>query len=95
MTDAWVQSGETVFVGQWSYGPYLNLPLYVSHGREESRELAAFLAGSQQEVNIHRPCIPEAPERQQSQQSPANSRLIYFNTQVSRPRRSAGGGFGG
>ena len=35
-----------VFVGQWSYGPYLNLPLYVSHGREESRELAAFLAES-------------------------------------------------
>ena len=35
-----------VWIGRWTYGPYLNLPLYVSHGREESRELGAFLMES-------------------------------------------------
>ena len=35
-----------VWIGRWTYGPYLNLPLYVSHGREESRELGAFLMNS-------------------------------------------------
>lgn len=35
-----------VWIGRWSYGPYLNLPLYVSHGREVSRELGAILMDS-------------------------------------------------
>lgn len=35
--------GLQCWIGRWSYGPYLSLPLYVSNGREASRELGAFL----------------------------------------------------
>lgn len=31
------------WIDRWSYGPYLNLPLYVSHSQEAARELGAFL----------------------------------------------------
>lgn len=35
--------GLQCWIDRWSYGPYLNLPLYVSHGHEAGRKLGAAL----------------------------------------------------